>query len=376
MLMSQKLKEGKSKSKRRGNNEGTIFQRKDGRWCGQVITGYSAADGKPIRKTVYGSSRQEVAKKVTAQAHEVNDKGYRDVDLSANEVRKLKPAMWEWFDIFEKGRLESQTVYIRRNLMKNHIFTELGDYDIQRITLERLQKFFNGRADLGICQDTIGKIKGLLKRFFTYATDQGYVSKNPMLRVDIKRRHSKAHNDAKSGKALRPEIRKDIFTWLDESPTLKPIIVTFMFTGLRPQELIALKWQHVNLEEKTLSVKKAINRIVEFDGEGEVTSRREGIGKTKTPKSVRTISIPDVVVKALTEWCSWCKEKGIVSEYIFATKDGGLRTYSGLRSLLTRFIKAHGLEDEGISLYTFRHTFATILLEERENDEISSRIRK
>ena len=47
-----------------------------------------------------------------------------------------------------------------------------------------------------------------------------------------------------------------------------------------------------------------------------------------------------------------------------------MRTYSGLRSGLERFKKRHGLQDEGISLYTFRHTYATILLEQRENPKI------
>ena len=44
---------------RRGNNEGTIYQRNDGRWCGQITIGYKA-DGKPERKTAYGKTRIEV----------------------------------------------------------------------------------------------------------------------------------------------------------------------------------------------------------------------------------------------------------------------------------------------------------------------------
>jgi site-specific recombinase XerD len=47
-----------------------------------------------------------------------------------------------------------------------------------------------------------------------------------------------------------------------------------------------------------------------------------------------------------------------------------MRTYSGLRSLLERFKRKHKLQDEGISYYTFRHTFATVLLEQRENTKI------
>lgn len=95
------------------------------------------------------------------------------------------------------------------------------------------------------------------------------------------------------------------------------------------------------------------------------------IGKTKTPECVRTITMPVIVVEALKEWRSYCDENAIVSEFVFLCAESGeMRTYSGLRSMLTRFIKRHNLQDEGISLYTFRHTFATMLLEERENPKI------
>jgi len=161
-----------------------------------------------------------------------------------------------------------------------------------------------------------------------------------------------------------------VFDWVAENPLFKPIVITFSFTGLRPQELIALEWRHVNLEQKAISVKQALKRVVEYDEETETETRSEVIGTTKTPKSVRTITIPIVVVNVLREWLLYCKENGINSQYVFPTIKGSRRTYSGLRSMLVRFIKRHNLEDEEISLYTFRHTFATILLEERENPRI------
>ena len=81
--------------------------------------------------------------------------------------------------------------------------------------------------------------------------------------------------------------------------------------------------------------------------------------------------MPDVVVDVLNEWKNYCQQKGIKSDYFFPnTKTGEMRTYSGLRSLFRRFIEKHGLQDEGITLYTLRHTFATVLLEQRENPKI------
>lgn len=50
--------------KKRGNNEGTIYRRKDGRWCGMVTIGRKS-DGKLKRVTFYGKTKQEVVEKVT-----------------------------------------------------------------------------------------------------------------------------------------------------------------------------------------------------------------------------------------------------------------------------------------------------------------------
>ena len=59
---------------------------------------------------------------------------------------------------------------------------------------------------------------------------------------------------------------------------------------------------------------------------------------------------------------------------MFCTKKGTMRTYYGLRSILVRFLARNNLDGHDICLYTFRHTFATILLEERENPKIVSEL--
>ena len=46
---------------RRANNEGSIFQRSDGRWGGALTMGYDE-NGKIIRKTIYGKHKQKLLK--------------------------------------------------------------------------------------------------------------------------------------------------------------------------------------------------------------------------------------------------------------------------------------------------------------------------
>lgn len=56
-----KSKKGVVLMGKRANGEGTIYQRKDGRWVAQIT--YVANDGQKKRKTFYGTQQQEVVEK-------------------------------------------------------------------------------------------------------------------------------------------------------------------------------------------------------------------------------------------------------------------------------------------------------------------------
>ena len=51
---------GNTKKHRRGNGEGSVYQRKDGTWAAVLTVGVKQ-DGKPDRKFLYGKTRKEVA---------------------------------------------------------------------------------------------------------------------------------------------------------------------------------------------------------------------------------------------------------------------------------------------------------------------------
>ena len=169
---------------------------------------------------------------------------------------------------------------------------------------------------------------------------------------------------------------------LETEPVLKPILTVFMLTGMRPGELIALKWRDVDFDNSSISIRLAATREIEFDDEGNVKERRQVISNTKTVLSVRSFKTANNVMTCLREWMAYQKgqeaKTGIdftsTDCHVFSTKKGEMRSYSGLRSMLGRFIANNNLEGHGISLYTFRHTFATMLLEERENPKIVSEL--
>jgi hypothetical protein len=103
--------------KRRGNREGTIYQRSDGRWTGQLTVGIDPATRKPIRKTVYGSTRGEVVAALT----ELRGKLAED---AAGSQMKLRDALDLWL-AGVKSRLEPSS-YGRYQLATGTIREYLG----------------------------------------------------------------------------------------------------------------------------------------------------------------------------------------------------------------------------------------------------------
>lgn len=118
-----------------------------------------------------------------------------------------------------------------------------------------------------------------------------------------------------------------------------------------------------------------MKKVIEFDDKGVAVSRTQILSDTKTAKGVRSFIMPDIVAEYLKQWKERQKQTEIETglsltsreKFVFCNQRGQMRTYSSLRCLLRRSLKKNGVYKEGISHYTFRHTFATMLLEEREN---------
>lgn len=206
-----------------------------------------------------------------------------------------------------------------------------------------------------------------------------YATQNPVYKVKV-RAHDKVHTNSDKYKALTPEIRVKFLEALakDDGNFIKPLCICLMFGGLRIGEALALKWENVNFENKTLKVERAITQIPKFDNDGKVISRVTVIADTKTACSVREIPIADIVVEKLQRW----REKQIERQntnpdvtadltaknaFIFANDDGSVRTYFGSRKIFDGWKKRHKLTNYNIHFHGLRHMFSNMLFEMNEN---------
>ena len=119
---------------RRANNEGSIYQRKDGRWAGTATVGYDN-DGKIIRKTVYGKTRMEITKKMTELTRRIESNNFDHV-----ENHNLSELMNEWLFVFKKIQVTPRTFENNLTKFKKYIEPRIGNMKLQEISSLTIQK--------------------------------------------------------------------------------------------------------------------------------------------------------------------------------------------------------------------------------------------
>ena len=281
---------------RRANNEGSIYQRKDGRWAGTATVGYNN-DGKIIRKTVYGKTRMEVTKKMTELTKRIESNNFDYV-----ENHNLSELMNEWLFIFKKIQVTPRTFENNLTKFKKYIEPRIGNMKLQEISSLTIQKMLNEMLEENLSLDYVKKTKFLLRQFFEYAVDNQFLLANPIQKVKVKSKERKIYDSENKYKAIPQEIREKFIDCLNNHKFLKPLCFVMMFAGLRTGEALALTWENIDFNKKTISIEKAITTIPKFDKNGKITERVTVIGDTKTSCSVRTVPMPEILISALKDY--------------------------------------------------------------------------
>lgn len=114
-------------------------------------------------------------------------------------------------------------------------------------------------------------------------------------------------------------------------------------TGMRIGEILSLKWEDINFDEKFLTVKRTLSLYNNGIPE---------ISEPKTKKSKRRIDLDDITIKMLID--RYREKNG----YVFCKKNGEI--YSRQAINLPRMCRNVGIKPRGF--HSLRHTHATILL--------------
>src|ERR671916_1936961 len=129
-------------SKKRGNGEGSIYRRKDGRWVGQY-TIYTATG--PKYRYLYGKTRAAVAEKLT-KAMADRDSG---LIFDAGKMT-LGEYLDGWLADSVKGTVRTSTYVLNDEIVRLHIKPSLGRVGLKKLTPAHVRGLYSEKLDSGL----------------------------------------------------------------------------------------------------------------------------------------------------------------------------------------------------------------------------------
>lgn len=330
-------------TKKRGNGEGSIYRRKDGRWVGQY-TVYTAQG--PKYRYIYGKTRAVVAEKLTkAMAGRDGGLVFDAGNLTVGDY------LDNWLRDSVGGTVRDRTFERHEQIVRLHIKPTLGRLKLKALAPAHVQGLYRDRLDSGLAPATVQKIHVVLHKALSQAMMWSLVPRNATEAVTAPR---------PTQKEIRPLDRKQVKALLEAAceDRLEALYVLAVTTGMRQGELLGLKWEDVDLAHGTIRVRRTLTR----------KGGRLLLGEPKTRKSRRTIQLAGRALGALKVHCKAQLEERMAHVgpwedhgLVFATQAGTLINPSNLtkRSFKPLLEKA-GLPR--VRFHDLRHTAATLLL--------------
>ncbi|WP_243123826.1 tyrosine-type recombinase/integrase [Thermaerobacter sp. FW80] len=334
--------------KRRGHNEGSIYQRKsDNKWVA-AVTVYTG-DGRRRRKTRVCRTRAEAKKALQELLADL-----RAGRLAAGASVTTGDYLATWLDSVKHG-LRPRTLESYSYIVRHHLSPEIGRIKLERLTPAHVQDLLDRKLAAGLSPRTVRYIFTVLNAALGRAVKFGILTRNPCDVVEapkVERKEMQALTPAQAARFLAA-AREDRF---------HALFVLAVTCGLRQGELLGLRWEDVDFDAATLTVQ----RQLQWDRAG----KRFVLAQTKTGRG-RQVPLPPVAVDALRRHrarqaqerllvgSAWCNDYGAL---VFTTAVGTpVRPENLVRRHFKPVLERAGLAP--IPFHALRHTCATLMLQ-------------
>ena len=239
----------------------------------------------------------------------------------------------------KKATLARSTYRDYLSIMNVHVLPHFGKIPLSRVTHRDVEEFLDGLGTLSAKRKN--NIMVPVKCLFNNAKRRSDIRETP---TELIRRlkEEKPFIDPFSF----PEIKAFL---ANVDPHYVPYFTTAFLTGMRPNEMLALKWLHVDFVMQTLTIREG---------------RVQGIeGPLKTFSSYRDIDILDPLYEVLRQHRATSPQEDV---HVFKNKRGNPLEVNNLRNRVWyKALAKAGLRRR--TMYQTRHSFASLMLSHGED---------
>jgi integrase len=356
---------------KRVNGEGTIYQRKDGRWEGAAYVLTTGGTFKRVR--VYGRSYDDARKSLT-KLIEQSDQGIP----TASQSWTLAEYLTYWLEHIVKAERRPKTYQGYEGVVRLHLIPGLGKKRLSKLGAQDVRIFITRvRNECQCCKHgwdaerdqpqccakkggeccgdklsvrMIQSIHAVLRNALQCAVREEVLPRNVAKLVPVtvpKYKVNRGLSVADARRVLKVAVDERLYA----------LYVLALCLGLRRGELLGLRWSDIDLAAETLEVAVSLQRV----------GGALRLVPPKTDDSARTIPLPPICVNALREHAERQAVERVAAGMdwenhglVFPSRLGTPMDPDNLRRSWGRICQAAGITN--VRFHDNRHTCVSLLL--------------
>lgn len=290
--------------------------------------------------------------------------GLADIMAQVNPCADEAPILFtdfleEWLEMM-KNSLEVTTyasycMSIRRSIIPYFQDKKLTLQDLEKHP-KYIQDYYQNELNAGLSANTVIHRHANIRKCLQYAFQIGLIKSNPADRVERPRKVKYVAT------IYNQEELETLFNVVRGDP-IELAVILAAFYGLRRSEVVGLKWDAIDFEKKTFTIKHTVTQVT-VDGK-EVTIQKD---RTKTKSSYRTLPL----VPPFEELLHRLKQEQLVNQkvcgnaycqkyldYIYVNAIGELVKPNFITQHFEIVLKNNGLKK--IRFHDLRHSCASLL---------------
>jgi integrase len=270
----------------------------------------------------------------------------------------LEDYLTRWLTDSVKDTVRRSTFVQYESVVNRHIIPALGRLKLKSLTPAHARSLYREKLDSGLSPRTVQYIHVTLHKALKQAVMDGLIPRNVADAVKAPQVHKKE---------VTPLTPAEVTVLLSAASgdRLEALYVAAIHTGLRRSELLGLKWTDIDLDARTLSVQRSLDKDGTFN-------------PPKRSKSRRTVKLTPQAAEALRAHRVRQNEERLQLGSLWEDRGLVFPNRSG-KPMNADYLHHRGfkplLEKAGLSGFTFhslRHTCATLLLSKNINPKIVS----